>query len=119
MQSSWERINGRSIFFARYNDLTIEQLGEEVEAVQKEMNAQPPNSVLLLVDPRDALVTPASIELFKNVANNSKAAFNKTAVLRMGGWKAFVLDIVLGFARIDDIAVFDDEESATRWLLAD
>lgn len=118
MKSSWERHNGKSFFYARYGNVTMDQLREECAAVEREMAAQPPKSVLLMVDSREAPVSPEAINSYKAHATNSKRALRKIAIMRMPGWKAFVVDIVLPFSGLDEARQFEDEQAAKDWLVA-
>ena len=118
MQSCWESHNGKRYYSARYCNLTSDQLREECDGVQSEMQSQPPNSVLLLCDARDSLISPDAIDMYKEHAKNSLPFLDRIAVLPPQGWKKFVVDVVLGFLRRDDVRVFDSEEVAREWLVS-
>lgn len=117
MRSSWGSHDGKDFFLSRYGGMTIDELRQECAAISVELEGRPPNSVLLLVDPRDALITPEAIDLYKSSAAETKDVVRKTALLRMAGWKSFVQDIVVGFAGIENVKLFDDETAAREWLV--
>lgn len=116
MKSSWQHHDGKTYFYARYDFGTMEELRAECAAIEAELTSQPAGSILLLVNPRNALVSPESISLYKAHVESAKVALRRIALLRMEGWKAFVADMVLPLARLDDVKIFEDEDSAKKWL---
>lgn len=118
MQSSWEQHKGTTFFMGRYSNLTIEELRAECAEIVQEMQAQPADSVLLLVDDRDALVSPEAIGLYKSHGEASMASLRRIAVMKLTDWRAFVPAVVLSVIRNDNVRMFDDIEAAKDWLVS-
>ncbi len=116
MQSAWETYKGKKIFFAKYGHLTPEVYRAEIDAVEKEMLAQPRNSVLLLVDTVGLLISPEALNLAKNVALHSQPYVIKTAILGMSGARKTLLDIVAKFSGMK-VEAFDTADQARDWLV--
>ncbi len=116
MDSSWETYKGKKFFYARYGNKQIDTYRNEVEAVEKEMFAQPKNSVLLLVETAGVILTPEAINLAKNTALHCKPYLLKTAILGMGGLRKGLLDVVAKFSGMT-LEGFDTEQQAKDWLV--
>lgn len=118
MRSGWETYKGKRIMCARYDHLTVDELRAEVAAVKQEM-AQPYSGemVLVLVDTRGTLISPAVLDLFKEVTASAKKFKFKTAILGMTGPRRVFLEIMWKFSGVKAMP-FDEVEKAKEWLVS-
>jgi hypothetical protein len=119
MKSKWETYKGKNIFCANYDHMTLEDVQLEVTAVKQYMAANPGKSILVLVDATGTLISPAVLNLFKDVAAMSGTGqyAPKTALLGMTGSRKVFLEIVTKVARIN-VVPFDDAQTAKEWLVS-
>jgi len=93
MKSVLETYKGKEIFYANYSNLSLEQIREEVGAIEKELVHAKENSILLLVNSSGTIISPEVLKLFKNLSLNSKKYIRKSAILGITGarrllWKS-------------------------------
>jgi hypothetical protein len=116
MKSSWEAYKGKKIFYARYDHLTLEELQTEINFVKNEVIQQSPDSMLALINVAGTIITPAALNLFKEIAVATNKQAHKTAVLGITGARRMMLDVVVKFSGMK-VVPFDDETQAKDWLL--
>jgi hypothetical protein len=116
MKSSWMTYQDKKIFYARYDNLNLEDLQKEMNAAVEEVRRQQPDSVLLMINTAGTIITPAALNLFKDIAVATKKYVRKTAVLGISGARRTMLDIVVKFSGMN-VVPFDDENQAEAWLV--
>lgn len=116
MKSSWKIYQGKRIFFARYDKLTIEELRSEIGAAEKAILYQPSGSVLMLIDTTGTIITPEALNIFKNTALRTKQYMSKTAVLGVTGSRRVMLEMIVKFSGMKLVS-FDTLQQAKDWLM--
>jgi hypothetical protein len=116
MKSYWISHQNKKIFYARYDNLSLEDLQQEMSAAAKEVNQHAPDSVLLLINTTGTIISPAALNLFKDTATATKKQIHKTAVLGVTGARRTMLDIVVKFSGMN-VVPFEDEQQAKTWLI--
>ncbi len=117
MKSSLETYKGQTIFIARYDHMSLDELRVEVEEVKKYMAENMANrDILVLVDTNGTLVSPEVLSLFKEISSKSSQYRTKTAILGMTGPRRIFLDIVSKFSKVN-VMPFDDADKAKEWLI--
>jgi hypothetical protein len=119
MKSKWETYKGKKIFCANYNQMTLEEVRAEVEAVKAYMAMNTEKSTLVLVDASGTLISPEVLNLFKEVAALSGTGqfAPKTALLGMTGPRRIFVEIVSKVSR-SNFVPFDDAQKAKDWLVS-
>ena len=122
MKSKWIEQLGKRIIYIDLsnfggNDLAADtELSETVSTIGQEMYSQPLNSVLVLVDLRNTIITREVQKLISARIADTQKYIRKTAVVGLSGIRGIFLDY---FARVagSDTVGFDNPESAIEWLL--
>ena len=122
MKSKWIEQLGKRIIYIDLsnfggNDLAVDtELSETVSTIGQEMYSQPLNSVLVLVDLRNTIITREVQKLISARIADTQKYIRKTAVVGLSGIRGIFLDY---FARVagSDTVGFDNPESAIEWLL--
>jgi hypothetical protein len=122
MKSKWIEDLGNKIIYIDLsnfgaNDLAVDtELTETVSTIGQELYSQPRNSVLVLVDLRNTIITRKVQKLISERIADTQKYIRKTAVVGLSGIRRIYLDY---FARIagSDTVGFDNPESAKEWLL--
>jgi hypothetical protein len=118
MKSGLDTYKGKTLFIARYDHMTLDELKKEVEEVKAYMAQNMANSdMFVLVDTNGTLVSPEVLNLFKEISSKSSEYKTKTAILGMAGPRRVFLDIVSKFSKVS-VMPFDDPEKARDWLVA-
>jgi hypothetical protein len=116
MKSSWETYHGKRIMFARYDHLSAQDLRTEISCVVKEVIQQPAGSVLMIIDVTGTIISPEVLNLFKNVAVETKSYAGKIAVLGITGARRTMMDMVVKFSGIH-LEAMDSAQQAREWLV--
>jgi hypothetical protein len=118
MKSSLEVHKGKKVFVARYDQMTMEEVKIEVDAVKQYMGSAPDKTALVLVDATGTIISPEVLNLFKQVSSHAYGKLTtKTAILGMSGTRRTFLEIVNKFTQ-NKIVPFDDRDSAMDWLVS-
>ena len=118
MKSSVEIYNGKRLFVARYDNMTLEELQSEVAEVKTYMAQNIINEdMLVLVDTTGTLVSPEVLKLFKEMSVSSSQYKTRTAIVGMSGPRKVFLDIVSKFSKAS-VMPFEDVEKAKEWLIS-
>ena len=118
MKSGLETYKGKTIFIARYDHMSLDELRVEVDEVKQFMAANMADrDILVLVDTNGTLVSPEVLSLFKEISSKSSQYRTKTAILGMAGPRRVFLDIVSKFSKVA-VMPFDDPEKAKEWLIS-
>lgn len=117
MKSTWETYNGKQIFCANYDHMTIDEVKKEVTEVKAYMAQHPGNSTLVLVNAVGTIISPDVLNLFKEVAASAGTGNNavRTALLGMSGPRKAFIGIVSKVTG-NPLMPFDDMEKAKEWL---
>jgi hypothetical protein len=120
MKSKWITHEGARIFFVdlssfgRHPDAFREEL-MEVEAVAYQ---QPEDSLLVLTDIRDTVLSSEVMDFAKESAARMTKYIRKEAIIGASGIRQVLLDAVSRFSG-RQFATFDDIEAAKDWLVSD
>lgn len=87
----------------------IQQLGELV-------HKEPENSVLAVVDIRDAFLTPKLTGTIKDNASKNRRHIKAAAIIGATGMKKIIMQTVAIIVN-KNIKIFDDFEEAKDWLI--
>jgi hypothetical protein len=117
-RSRWERLpDGTRILYQDFRDFgrDVAALRAEVEAVDREICSQPPNSVLALADMTGTATPIEVVWLFKHSAAATRGYLRKQAVVGLTGVQRVLVQAVARFSG-EPMHVFDTRELATAWL---
>ena len=115
MKSYWTTHQGKKIFCAHYDHLTLDQLRVEINDAVSAMRTQPESSMLTFVDVRGTLIGPEAFSCFKDLAMNSKKYAKRTAIVGVTGAKKVMLEMVIKLSGLT-ILPFEEERQALDWL---
>ena len=118
MKSQWLQYKNKEILFANYISLDVEGLRAETSAVVAEVVKRPLNSVRLLSDAHGTIVSPAVLDIYKQVSTQSGKYVRRTALLGLRGTQRTFLDLIVRISGMK-IRVFENEEEAKEWLISD
>jgi hypothetical protein len=120
MRSKWITHKGKRIFH-----IDLSGLGRNGEAFRKELLEaeavtcqQPEDSLLVLTDTRDTVVSSEVMSIAKEGSARTTKYVRKTAVIGVTGVRQVLLDAVSRFSG-QQFATFDDIETAKDWLVSD
>ena len=122
MKSKWIEQLGKRIIYIDLsnfggNDLAADtELSETVSTIGQEMYSQPLNSVLVLVDLRNTIITREVQKLISARIADTQKYIRKTVVVGLSGIRGIFLDYFARAAGSDTVG-FDNPESAIEWLL--
>lgn len=119
MKSRWIDHKGKRIFH-----IDLSGLGRNADAFQEELAAaesvtiqQPGDSLLVLTDIRDTVVSSEAMNVAKQSSARTTGHICKTAVLGVMGIRKILLDAVSRFSG-QRFEAFDDIEAAKDWLVS-
>ena len=120
MRSNWIEYNGKKIFYQDFSNLFYNSAAvkQELAEVQKIVNAQPLDSVLVLSDFRDTNVGADVLSDMNAASAATKDYVHKTAVLGVTGMKRKLADLLTAITG-QPLKYFDDIEAAKGWLAED
>ena len=120
MKSAWITHKEKRIFH-----INLSGLGRNADAFRKELRAaefitcqQPEDSLSVLTDIRDTVVSSEVMNLAKESSDRTAKHIRKTAVIGVTGIRRVLLDAVSRFSGQQFVA-FDDVEKAKDWLVSD
>ncbi len=118
MRSTWIEHKGKKIFYQDFSKLFYNSaaLKAELEEVQKVVQAQPNDSVLVLSDLRDTNISSDVLPLMNAASSATKDHVHKTAVLGVTGMKRKLADLLSSLTG-QPLKYFDDLEAAKNWLV--
>ena len=118
MKSRWIEHKGKRVFYCDWTDL-----GYDVSALEAEVNecnrltvAQPPNSMLSIIDVRGTVASKEAMEVFKSSSAKGKPFVRKSAVIGITGFKKVLLEAVSAFSG-QSFGTFNDLEEAKDWVV--
>jgi hypothetical protein len=122
MKSKWIEYLGKKILYIdlsnfKENDKAFDlELTETIATIGQEMYSEPLQSVLVLVDLRETVMTQAVLKLLSERIADTKKYVRKTAVIGMKGIRGAYLEY---FARLAGSSTtgFEEPESAKVWLV--
>ena len=117
MKSHWLKYKDKEILFADYTNLDVEGLRAESAGVVAEVAKRPLNSVNLLSDGHGTIVSPAVLDIYKQVSTQSSKYLRRTALLGIRGTQRVFLDLIVRISGMK-IRVFEDETEAKEWLIS-
>ncbi|MCP4544793.1 MAG: hypothetical protein GY832_47445 [Chloroflexi bacterium] len=122
MKSRWISHKGKRILYVDFSNFgqDFAPLRTEIEAVLSTLEKQPKNSVLILADFRDTVLSRKSTALIKGSAPQISPHIRRAAVILED--TTGLRNLVVGaLARVggQDAALFDDIEQAQDWLVND
>ena len=119
MKSRWRTWNGIDVVHLDYAGFRgdLEALRAEVEEADRMMLAQRPNSLLVLIDLRETIASPAAVQLFRASAPVTAPFIRRHALLGITGIKRFLADKVARLAG-RPMRLFSTEEDALDWLVS-
>lgn len=117
MKSRWIEYDGVSIFHCDFRDFgsNFEALRAEVHAADEEFLKRPPRSVLSIADLSGTQTSVDAVTLFIASAKRTRSSVRKQAVIGLTGVQRILAQSV-AFASGQLLHIFDDEQSALRWL---
>ena len=121
MKSNWITHRGARILHVDLSNFErdLEGLRAEFAAVIELIERQSPNSVLILADLRNTVLSVEATTFMKDSSRRVRPALRKgAAVADLGGFRKVVLDAVTRFVG-QNVKVFEDLEEAKDWLARD
>lgn len=121
MKSRWIRLpDGTRILHQDFSGFgrDVAALKAEVEAVDREICRQPPDSVLAIADMTGTATPIEVVWLFKHSAAATRGFVGKQAVVGLCGVQQVLAQAVARFSG-EPIHVFDTQELATAWLVGE
>ena len=119
MKSTTEIYKGKRIFFARYDHMSVEELRSEVDEVKQELMRQGDDyAPLVLVDTTGTIISPAVLDIYKDMASFGGNHRAKTALLGITGARKKIMEIISKFSKTAPVP-FDDIEQAKEWLVSE
>jgi hypothetical protein len=118
MRSDWIEHRGKQILYQDFskNFFNSAAVKAELDEVQKIVQAEPLNSVLVLSDFRDTNVGSDLLSAMNSASEATKAHVYKTAVLGVTGMKRKLADLLTALTG-QPLKYFDDIEAAKNWLV--
>ncbi len=118
MKSTTELYKGKRIFIARYDHMSVEELRAEVAEVKQELMKQSADYVpLVLVDTTGTIISPAVLDIYKEMASFGGNHHARTALLGITGARKKIMEIISKFSQTAPVP-FDDIEQAKEWLVS-
>jgi len=121
MRSKWITHKGRQIFWQDFshNGLSgADAIKEELRSVQDVVVRQPRASLLVLADFRDTQIGKEIMDMMVASSDATKTHVKKTAVLGVVGTKRILAEMLTRLTG-QQLTIFDNEETAKNWLVAD
>lgn len=121
MKSRWLQLpDGTRILHQDFSGFgrDVAALRAEVEAADREICSQPPDSVLALADMTGTATPIEVVWLFKHSAAATKEYVRKQAVVGLTGVQRVLVEAVARFSG-EPMHVFDTPELAIAWLTGD
>jgi hypothetical protein len=119
MKSKWIAHRGKRIFHIDLSGLgrNIDAFREELAAAESVTSQQPEDSLLVLTDIRDTVVSSEAMNVAKQSSARTTKHICRTAVLGVTGIRKILLDAVSRFSG-QRFEVFGDIEAAKDWLVS-
>ena len=121
MKSRWMTHKGKRIFHADFSGFgqDINGLKAEIEIALAEIEHQPPNSVVVMVDIRSTVISAEAASFIKQNSLRVQPQLHRTAIVTQAtGFKKVIFDAIARFTG-RQIPLFDDPETAKEWLVQD
>ncbi len=117
LKSRWRTWNNTAFLHLDYADFgrDLEGLRAEVIEADAEMMHEPKGTVLVLIDLRNTVATPAVVQLFKESSAVTTPYVRRHALIGITGLKRFLADKVARLAG-RPMRLFETEEDAMNWL---
>lgn len=117
LKSRWRKWNNTAVLHLDYADFgrDIEGLRAEVIEADAEMMREPKGTVLVLIDLRNTVATPAVVQMFKASSAVTTPYIRRHALIGITGMKRFLADKVARLAG-RPMRLFETEEEAMNWL---
>ncbi len=118
MKSTWITHRGEKIFYIDLSDFQLDHKAfiEELGTAEVTTCLQPENSLLVLTDLNNTVVSPEAMRFAKESSGRTMKHVRKTAVVGITGMQKFLLGAVSRFSG-QRFSVFDDIEKARDWLV--
>ena len=118
MHSIWIEHKGKQILYQDFskNFFNSAAVKAELVEVQKIVQSQPLNSVLVLSDFRDTNVGSELLAAMNSASEATKSHVYKTGVLGVTGMKRKLADLLTALTG-QPLKYFDDIEAAKNWLV--
>ena len=119
MKSEWITHKGQRIFYLCLKDFEsdIDGFRAEVKAVETVALQQSKNSMLILVDVRNTVVSIEAASLMKAAAQRMQPHARRLAVIGVKGFVTVIADAIVRLTSELEQALFDDLEQAKDWLV--
>ncbi len=117
----WIEYKGKRIWSVDYSHFgrNAAALRQAIEAADAIVTAEPPNSVLCLVDIEGTIASPEALNIIKESTLRTKNYLRRIAVVGVGaGLRQLFLDSIVRFSG-RGIRAFPDVESAKEWLISE
>jgi hypothetical protein len=121
MKSHWIEHEGRRIFYADYSDFRndSEALRNEMEPAVSTIAAEPPRSVLVLVNFEGTIETMANLDVVRKLTARSNHAVIKRALLGVHGVRRIFITTFGNVVKGTSVKAFDSREKALDWLVSE
>ena len=119
MTHTWITHKEKRILYSDFANFgaNVEGLRADIEAGNQLIGQEPENSVLVLADLRNTILSIEAVQILKESATITKPYARKTALIGITtGFRRVLLDAVIRFSG-RPMAAFEDIEKAKDWLV--
>jgi hypothetical protein len=118
MKSKWIEHHGKKIFHIDLSNFYSDTEGfkQELDEASQITVAQPENSVLIITDVRNTVISTAALKIAQESSAATTKHVRKTAVVGISGFRRYFMDTISAFTG-QKFSAFDTMEEAMDWLV--
>ena len=120
MKSKWLEHQGKKIWYIDLSGFQsdVDAFRQELEAAAHVTMQQPENSLLVLTDLTETIVSTQAMLIAQNSSSDTQKHVRKTAVVGITGIRRYFLDTLSAFTG-QTFETFDRTDDALAWLVQD
>lgn len=114
---TWITFEGKRLLFIDFGGIkTREELQSTLNVIISEVNTQPKNSILYLVNMENGYVTPQVMPMYKESAQAVQPYIKAWAMFGINRIKAMIVDLLKKSISLD-AEIFQSRDDACNWLI--